>query len=257
MMKSMAINLILISLFFFSSCQRQTEKEKLSIFCAAGLTNVISELSDSFSIKNNINIKLNLASSGALARQIKQGNKPDIYISANKAWADYVDSIASFSKRKTLYQNKLALIVPKDSPIDSIDFQNTKSIANLFEGYLSLGDPSHVPAGKYAVETLNNLNWNSELSERILPAKDVRSALMVVEMGECEMGIVYYSDAILSQKIKILGFFPENTHEPIIFHALLHKNASESSVSFYESLTNESVKEVWLKNGFSKINIVR
>lgn len=116
-----------------------------------------------------------------------------------------------------------------------------------------MGDPLHVPAGKYAEEALHSVGWYEDLKSRILPAKDVRSALMVVEMSECEMGIVYYSDAIRSQKVKIIGIFPEHTHEPIIFHAILHKDASESSLKFFNFLTDKSIESIWVNNGFKPV----
>ncbi len=250
-MKTFAISIT--SLLLFISCQRGINKKEdtINVFCAAGLINVITELSDSFSSMNEVEIKLNMASSGTLARQIEQGNDPDIYISANKRWADYADSLGNFALRKPLYQNKLALIVPENSKTDSIGFQNTKNLAELFNGYLSMGDPKHVPAGKYAEEALHFLGWDIDLGEKILPAKDVRSAMMLVEMGECEMGIVYYSDALQSKKVKIAGIFPEYTHKPIIFYALLHENASDPSARFFQYLSDESIKNIWLKNGLS------
>lgn len=243
-------------LLIFISCRQRIDNEEntITVFCAGGLINVISELSDSFSLKNDIYIKINLASSGTLARQIEQGNDTEIYISASKDWADYVDSLGNIALRKPLYQNKLALIVPVISETDSINFQNTEKLAELFKGYLSMGDPKHVPAGTYAQQALHFLGWDIDLEERILPAKDVRSAMMLVEMGECEMGIVYYSDALQSKKVKIAGIFPEYTHEPVIFYALLYKNASDQSARFFQYLSDDSMKYVWLKNGFSPLN---
>jgi len=252
-MKTIPISIACLSLLI--SCQQRIDNEvnTITVFCAAGLINVITELSDSFSIENDIDIKLNLASSGTLARQIEQGNDPDIYISASNRWANYVDSLGNYTIQKPLYQNKLVLIVPENSIIDSIRFQNTEKLAGLFRGYLSMGDPKHVPAGKYAEHALHFLGWDIDLEKRILPTKDVRSAMMLVEMGECEMGIVYYSDALQSKKVKIAGIFPENTHEPVIFYALLHKNPSDQSARFFQYLSDDSMKYIWLKNGFSPL----
>lgn len=253
-MKSFSIGML--CLLLLNSCQQRIMKEEktITVFCAAGLTNVINELRDSFSSVNDVEIKLNLASSGTLARQIEQGNIPDIYISANKQWANYVDSLVDFPTQKLLCQNKLSLIVPLKSKIDSINFQSIESLGELFSSYLSVGDPKHVPAGKYTVQALHFFGWDVDLKNRLLPAKDVRSAMMLVEMKECEMGIVYYSDAIQSKKVKIVGLFPEDSHEPIIFYALLKGKASEASVQFFEYLSDTSMNKIWIKNGLSSLN---
>jgi molybdate transport system substrate-binding protein len=247
--------IIFCSVILFACNQRDTQNEStITVFCAAGLVNVINELSDSFSFINDVEIKLNLASSGTLARQIMQGNNADIYISANKHWANYVDSIGKFNSQKSLYQNKLALIVPVNSEIDSINFYSTKSLSKLFSSYLSIGDPKHVPAGKYAEQALHLLGWDVDLKNRLLPAKDVRSAMMLVELEECEMGIVYYSDAIQSKKVRIVGIFPEDTHDPIIFYALLNKKTSDPAIRFFEYLSDTSLNKIWIKNGLRPLN---
>ncbi len=140
---------LLISLFMISC--RSSEKrpdDEVMVFCAASLTNVITELKDSFMLQNTASVKLNLASSGALARQIEQGNITDIFISASEEWALYADSLNLFSQRKPLYQNKLVLIAPKSGTLDTVYF-NTP-ISPMFTGYLSMGDPAHVPAGMYS-----------------------------------------------------------------------------------------------------------
>jgi ABC-type molybdate transport system, periplasmic component len=59
-----------------------------------------------------------------------------------------------------------------------------------------------VPAGKYAKQSLTQLNWLNGLKGRIVGTDDVRSALAFVERGECEVGIVYKTDALISRKVK-------------------------------------------------------
>lgn len=238
-----------VSIISFYQCRSNKEESVIRVFCAAGVSDVITELSDSFKINHNVDIKLNLASSGTLAKQLAFGNKSDIYISASKHWADYADSLGLFSDRKLLYRNRLVFVTPLNSSFDSIDF--TELNIPKFHGRLSIGDPAHVPAGQYAKEALKNLGWWERIENRTLPAKDVRSALIPVELGESELGIVYYSDALASKKIKIAGIFPEGTHTPVIIHALLAKESNRLSAEFYQMLNNNNFEEVWIKYGLS------
>jgi molybdate transport system substrate-binding protein len=116
-----------------------------------------------------------------------------------------------------------------------------------------MGDPSHVPAGQYAMEALTKLGWWEKLKNRTLPARDVRSALIPVELGECELGIVYYTDALASEKVKISGVFPESLHTPIIFRALLSKTASPEAIEFYNMLNNNNFENTWKKYGLTTV----
>jgi ABC-type molybdate transport system substrate-binding protein len=41
-----------------------------------------------------------------------------------------------------------------------------------------------------------------------------------VNTGECQVGIVYATDAAISKDVNVAGVFPENTHSPIIANTL-------------------------------------
>ncbi len=253
-MKFSMATYFVLSLLIIAEYQCKSDKDEISlkVFCASGLVDVFTELSDSFSASRSVDVKINLASSGTLARQLAQGNKADIYISASKHWADYADSMGIFSERKQLYQNRLVFISPLESTSFKLNF--SERTVPAFKGRLSIGDPGHVPAGQYARESLIYLGWWTDLEERILPAKDVRSALMPVEMGECELGIVYYTDAMASKKVKIKGVIPDSCHSPIVFEALLSNDPKSAAKEFYQLLNDSGYEKIWLKYGLTTVS---
>ncbi|MBS2100635.1 molybdate ABC transporter substrate-binding protein [Carboxylicivirga linearis] len=248
---------VLILLIFISACSGSKSKEtkdEVMVFAAASLTDVLSELVEVYENNHLTKIKLNLASSGTLARQIVQGGEADIYLSASKKWADYADSLGYIKNnlRSDIAMNELVLIVPNNSTIDSITInKETDFVSLLGQGRLSIGDPSHVPAGRYAKQSLDNLNAFNGLKEKLLPSKDVRSALMMVELGEAPLGIVYRTDALKSGKVKIAGPFPEESHKPIVYVAGVC-NAKQNVVQFYEFLNSSKALPNWQKYGFKK-----
>jgi len=221
--KKVILLIVLLLSGFACSQISKNNRDELPVFCAAGLTNVITELAENYESEHNINIQLNFASSGTLARQIEHGAHPSIYISANEKWIDYLIGLKMLipeSKQK-IAGNSLSVIVPKDSKLDSITFK--KNFSEMFKGRLAMGDPKHVPAGEYAWQAIQNGGFAKQLENRIIPAKDVRSALMIVELGEVEMGIVYKTDALKSEKVKIVAEIPEGLHSPIVFFASILK----------------------------------
>jgi len=251
MMKN-ALLYILIVFVVFGCAQKSQKKQsaELLVFSGAGLTNVVTELAEIYKAENNVDIKLNFASSGTLARQIEQA-QPAVYISANEKWVDYLinlDLVVPESKEK-IVGTSMAVIVPSDSETDSITFLD--HFPEKFNGRLSIGDPKHVPAGDYAWKAIESGGYADALSDRILPAKDVRSALMVVELGEVEMGIVYKTDALKSKKVKIVSIVPDDLHPSIGFYASILKNKNnEQTKLFYNFLTSKEAKDIWIKHGF-------
>ncbi len=229
------------------------ETSKLMVFAAVSLTDVLTELKDSFEAAYPVKVQLNLASSGTLARQIEQGGEADVYISANRKWASYIDSLGFIEKEylREIARNELVLVAPSGMALKTATIDSTLDLMALLAGdRLSMGDPAHVPAGRYAHQALQYYGWEG-LTSRILPAKDVRSALMVVEMGEVPLGIVYRTDALKSKKVQILDAFPEKSHQPIVYMAGVCK-LTAASVDFYAFLNAAESFPVWEKYGFKK-----
>lgn len=246
------ILLSFISLFICSCAGKQKKQNQLIVFAASSMTNVVQEISDDFKNETGIRVKLNIASSGILARQIESGAEFDYYISANKNWMDYVDSLRLVQKNsiRNLASGQLVVIVPKNDEriINNEAFKNR--FPAMFEGRLSVGDPKHVPAGKYAMQALKFYGCYEDFSNRLLPAKNVRDALLMVEMGEVEVGIVYETDARKSDKVKIVHIFPENAYEPIHYIGASKMENSKSLDQFLLYLQSEKAKNIWIQNGF-------
>lgn len=252
-----ALILIVLLAFLFVGCvqKKAGQKEELLVFCAASLTDVITDITTSFQEESNTKVKLNLSSSGTLARQIENGAHPDIFISANKRWLDYlvekgmVDS--EFTRR--IAGNEMVLVAPANSKLQAFQYSEQINLPDLFKGRLSIGDPQHVPAGAYALQVLQNLACAKELEPRFLPAKDVRSALMVVELGEVEAGIVYKTDALKSDKVKILTEFPDSLHQSVGYYMSIIKGTkNDRSLQLYNYIVSEKMTPVWEKYGFTR-----
>ena len=247
---------IILTFIFLSSCKGHQNKNnnELVIFCAASLTDVISEIADNFEKEFQTDVKLNLASSGALARQIEHGAMPSIYISANKKWLNYLHQkdLTVPGTEKKIADNSMVLVAPATSDLNPMDYPLNIPLPELIDGKLSIGDPSHVPAGNYALQLLEKLGWKEKLESRFLPAKDVRSAIMVVELGEVEAGIVYKTDALKSKKVKIITEFPDSLYSPVDYYmTIIEGQKNEKSLSLYNYILSDEVKNTWWKYGFS------
>ena len=250
-MKKILTYIIVLHICFACIQTQKTKQPQLLVFCAASLTNIISELSERYESENSIDIQLNFASSGTLARQIEHGAGPSVYISANKKWVDYLGKLEMLVPETItrIAENSLVAIVPVDSSVDSVIFNS--DFDNTFKRRLAMGDPKHVPAGEYAQQAIVNCGCASALIGRILPTKDVRSALMVVELGECEMGIVYKTDAMKSEKVRIVAEISTELHSPIALYGAVLKNGNNNkAMHFYAYLSSEEAKAIWIKHGF-------
>ena len=79
----------------------------------------------------------------------------------------------------------------------------------LGDGRLAMGDPDHVPAGIYGKQALVSLGVWESVVQKLAPAKDVRTALVLVERREAPLGLVYATDAAITPRVRVLGVFPQ------------------------------------------------
>ncbi|CAM3443416.1 MULTISPECIES: molybdate ABC transporter substrate-binding protein [Yersinia] len=229
--------------------------ENITVFAAASLTNALQDISSQYHKEKDVDVVASYASSSTLARQIEQGAPADLFISADQQWMDYAIDKKQIvdNTRYTLLGNKLVLIAPKDSKIDKVSIDKQTEWKKLLDGgRLAVGDPDHVPAGIYAKEALEYLGAWTTLSPEMARANNVRSAMALVERAEAPLGIVYGSDAIASNKVKVVGVFPEQSHKPVEYPMAIVKGHENATVSaFYDYLKGPEAAAVFKRYGFT------
>jgi molybdate transport system substrate-binding protein len=235
------------------SCSSHDKSAKsISVFAASSVTDVMTEIAGEFMNETGIIVRLNFASSGILARQIESGAGFDYYVSASKEWMDYLDSLQLVDRVSinSIAGNRMVAIVPIENKELFVDSVSIVNFPDLFKGRISIGDPAHVPAGKYAQQIMSSNSWEVKLAKRILPAKNVRDALFMVEMGEVEMGMVYSSDAQKSKKVRVIYEFAVDDCDPILYYGAGKIKSDEKLKAFITFLEGDKAKLIWKRNGF-------
>lgn len=226
-----------------------TKAESVTVYAAASLTNAINDLEKIYEKQNKVEVKTSYAGSSTLAKQIEAGAPADIFISADTQWMDYLQNkkLVATNDRINLLGNRLVLITPKGQSLN-IKLDKTTDPNRVFTGKICTGDTKSVPVGKYAKQAFTNLGWWSRIEPKLVETEDVRAALNFVARGECQVGIVYATDAAISKDVKVAGIFPENTHSPIIYPLGLIKRirTQQSSINFYKAIKPKLFLKIWL-----------
>jgi len=229
--------------------------DKITVFAAASLTNAMQDIAAQYQKEKGVQVVSSFASSSTLARQIEQGAPADLFISADQQWMDYSIKKQQIveNTRYTLLGNELVLIAAKASKIDKVDISDKTEWTKLLgDSRLAVGDPDHVPAGIYAKEALQKLGAWTTLEPKLARASDVRAAMALVEREEAPLGIVYGSDALASQKVKVVGVFPASSHKPVEYPMAIVKGHENAEVTaFYDYLKTPAASAVFKHYGFT------
>ena len=158
-------------------------------------------------------------------------------------------NLAIKTTRKNLLENKLVLIVPKDS---KLSISKLEDLQNDAVKQISIGETKVVPAGQYAEQALKNLGVWEKIQSKIVFAKDVRTVLTYVDTGNVDAGLVYKTDAAAGKKVKILATAPDGSHAPIIYPAavLTGTKNQKAAEEFLSYLAGPEGKSVFEKHGF-------
>ncbi|MEC1694052.1 molybdate ABC transporter substrate-binding protein [Schinkia azotoformans] len=227
---------------------------ELMISAAASLTDALNEMKQVYENEHSsVKLAFNFGGSGKLATQIEQGAPTDLFLSADQKSMDNLEekSLITVDSRADFTGNKIVLVGEKNNGITIPSF---KDIDPSKLSQIAIGEPESVPAGKYAKEALEALGKWDEVQTKLVYAKDVRQVLTYVESGNVDVGFVYSSDALTSDKVKVLAEADATLHTPIIYPVAIITDSEnqEEAQQFIDYLLSEDGQNILKKYGFVK-----
>lgn len=232
--------------------QQSSQEAELTVSAAASMKDALTEIQKLYE-KEYPNVKLffNFGASGALQQQIRQGAPVDLFLSAA---TDKFDSLVESGHIDNDYWtnlvgNELVLIQPKNPTTKLTGFDD---LVNSNVTKISIGTPESVPAGKYSKETFETIGiWNN-VKDKLVFAKDVRQVLTYVETGNVDAGVVYKTDALGSEKVRIVGSAEKTAHSPIVYPlgVIKQSNNKEEAISLFTFLKGDQAQKIFTEYGF-------
>lgn len=220
------------------------------IAVAASGAEAVTQVGKGFTRETGIPIAVNAAASSFLAQQIAAGMPAALFLSANPEWVDNLEQRNLVSRRCDLLGNSLVAIAPAGTPEPLAD---AGALLSDTIKHISIGDPEAVPAGRYAKQALSALGLWHTLLPKIVPCMDVRQALIYVERGDAEAGIVYATDAAITQKVRILFTLDDFLDTPVRYPLALLSGAGETAGAqrFFDYLRSPAAGRIFMEHGFT------
>ncbi|HYC00216.1 MAG TPA: molybdate ABC transporter substrate-binding protein [Candidatus Limnocylindrales bacterium] len=261
----------------------------VTVFAASSLTEALEDVAAALAPRG-IHLRFSFAASSLLARQIEEGAPADVFCSADAEWMDRLEqrSLIAGESRRSVIGNRLVLIAPVDAQSQAASASDPAHPAatatphapaaaapaaprapaaggaevivdagfplldRLGNGRLALGDPSHVPAGRYAQQAMMRLGLWELAKDRLAPSQNVRAALAMVEQGQASLGIVYATDASASRGVVTVAVFPDDSHEPIEYPMARIAGRQRAEIDrFFDFVTGEHGREIFRRRGFT------
>ena len=231
------LSLLLFPISLISGCgsEKTAEPIELHVSAAASLTDAMNELAALYA-KDNPNVKIifNFGASGALQQAIENGGETDLFFSAAQKQMNALEEKGELAEgtRRDLLRNEVVLIVPIDSDknLNSFDDLTRADVEKI-----ALGEPKGVPVGQYSEEIFTALNILDAVKAKAVYGSDVRQVLAWTETGEADCGVVYATNAAISDKVKVIC-------------------AAPAAKKFLDFTGSDAAKGVFGKYGFTSID---
>jgi molybdate transport system substrate-binding protein len=250
-----AVAMLLVGTLVFSLGGCGTETVTLNISAAASMTDALNEINELYKAEHsNVSILTNYTSSGNLQTQIENGAPADVFISAAPKQMNTLEEKDLILKetRRDLLTNKVVLITPKENELGIDDFMD---LTGSGVKKVALGDPEFVPVGAYGKQCLEELDIWSEVQPKLILCSDVRQVLSYVENGNVDAGIVYSTDAAISQSVKVVADGPDAINSTIVYPVAVveYSKLQAEAKEYIDFLFSSKAQEVLEKYGFSPL----
>ena len=249
--KTSTLLLLGISLLFLMSLTRCGGGEQgVLVYAAASLRDALTPLVQEYEAEHNVKVQFNWGGSVTLSGQLQRYAPGDLFISAGHGPMDNLedDGLLEPGTRTTLLTNGLVVVTPSNAEPRQVNINETLNNS----GRIALGHPKLAPAGLYAEEALRSLGLLDGLQSKLVFGGDVRAALAYVESGSAGAGIVYVTDALNNNRVRIAHRVPSETHSPIVYPAAVLKasNRQTAALQFLAFLQEESTQAKLHTYGF-------
>lgn len=247
----------LVLFIVLSGCtQEKQEDTELNVFAAISLTDALTEIGTAFTAESGAKIFYNFAASTTLQRQLEKGATADVFISASprQVTALEANGLLEAESRRDLLTNRLVLVSDDAAgiPVETLADLAVPEISRI-----AIGHPNIVPAGTYAKEALTHFELWETLRPKLIFGVDVRATLAYVTAGNVDIAIVYKTDTILTERIKVLYQVPTDAYTPIIYPAVVLKNSLRKQLArkFITHLHAVESGEIFEKHGFTFLGL--
>jgi molybdate transport system substrate-binding protein len=231
------------------ACSFMVPAGELTVSAAASLTDAFKEIGRAFEVQQpGTEVRFNFAASDALVQQLAAGAPVDVLATADQ---DSMDKAAAQkliepATRSNFARNTLVAIASTDSTrvpegLPDLERADVERIA--------LGNPTSVPAGRYARDALERAGRWPALEAKAIYTQNVRQALDYVARAEVDVAFVYATDAAI-RKDQVRVAFTVATEVPINYPIAAIAGKSAEARRFLDYVLSPRGQAMLARYGF-------
>lgn len=234
----------------------QAQPETLTVVAANSLRDAFRKVLPLFEAEYpGSTLRIIYGPSQSLRNQIEQGAPVDVFLPSLAEEIDQLEKkgLIIQGTKRTYAASSLVLITSTTLPASVSSVQDLHHVPLR---RIAIGDPKTSSVGKVAAQFLRHNNLEAKLKPKYIFGEHSRAVLDLVANGEAEVGVVYRTDAALSQKVRIVDTTPVDSHTPIHYAVALPWTAKNVSGAgdFIEFLLRPQIQTLLQEYGFDRVS---
>jgi molybdate transport system substrate-binding protein len=256
--RSMLCALMLATLLALSASGKGETRPSAAplVAVAANMRPAFEEIAELFRQKSGYELRPTYGSSGNIARQIEQGARFELFLSADEDRIRQLEIRGRTDGESVLYAiGRIAIVAPMGSPmaVDGALAGLRRALADGVVQRFAIANPEHAPYGQAAKEALQSAGLWQSVERKLVFGENISQAAQYASTGAAQGGIIAYaltlSDPIKSSMRSAL--IPQDWHRPLRQRMALLKGASPVARAFFAFLQGDEARAVLERHGYS------
>ena len=244
----------LASFSAFAAAPVQAQPETLTIAAANSVKDALRKILPLFEAQHKeVRVRVIYGPSQTLRKQIEEGAPVDVYLPSLLEEIDELEKkgLAIQGTKRVYATTSLVLITGTTLPAPVGSIEELRSVPVR---HIAIGDPKTSSVGKVAVQFLKYTKLEPKLKSQYVYGEHSRAVLDLVSKGEAEIGVVYRTDAVTDQQVRILDTAPVESHTPVRYGVAVVWTARNVSGAgdFIEFLLSAPIQTQLKQYGFDQ-----
>jgi len=218
-----------------------TSSQQLTVFAAASLKKPLTELARRYEKERGVKVALNFGPSGGLTAQIMQGQRCDLFFSADWRYIVKLRKAGKAARTRKFLRDYLVLVVSETGRRKRIEDVRDLTRPGVT---VAVADPK-APVGEYAQRALQRLGiWDTIVKNGNLKARPgtVNQVATMVKKDQVDAGFVYRSVAV-GFGLPIVQTLPHSLTGPIVWGAAVIRGGNERLAEDFLSYCLQHIDE--------------
>ena len=241
--RNASFGLLFVVLAALAGCSNGDDRRTIDVYAASSLVDIMNSIEDGYEADNpEVDIRMNLAGTNALVRQINSGAEAAILVAADASLLDDLSS-QPVAPPVPLASNELVLIVPGDNPADLAEPADLAT-GGVLTARCATGVPCGDATDRYLTAAALSVARSTEEA-------NVRSVLAKVSSGEVDAGFVYRTDALAAASVVEIPL----DGAPRVTIAMAQLDRGEATTDLADYMQSAAVAERFGELGFGPPNV--